>query len=78
MTEARIIVTEECLTAIEAAAILPIDREKAEAWKQPDGRWSIKLQWNTIRELRSFQFEGETLSDCIIRLLATVPGKGLQ
>lgn len=40
----------------------------------PDGSWNTHLEADTLERLENTRLEGETLSDCIQRIIALVNG----
>ena len=43
--------------------------------RNPDGTFTIELEWETIERLRNVALQGESLSDTILRVCATA-GRG--
>lgn len=66
-----ILITDEAEKAVRGAAEKPF---RNEGEKLPDGMWKVHLEWETVEGLRRYKQEGESLSDVIIRLLATQKG----
>lgn len=67
----RIVITAECDRAIRRAATWPFDGSEAKVLA--DGRISIPLSQETLNNLRKYQFEGESLSDTILRIVSGRP-----
>ncbi|MFH0299752.1 hypothetical protein AAFX91_21465 [Bradyrhizobium sp. 31Argb] len=66
-------ITEECRALIESAAGAPTGR------RLPNGNWLIPVNEATLAGLQQVRLRGETISDCIIRLMIVALHKyGLQ
>lgn len=66
----RIVISEECHRMIMAKAEWEF-KETGE--KRADGTWSIPVDWELVKRIRTHQLSGETLNDTIHRILS---GKG--
>jgi hypothetical protein len=72
----NIIITAKAHNVIRSAALT--DRPFQEtATRLPDGTYSVPLQVSTVDAIMRCMFLGESISDAIVRLLAT-RGKPLQ
>ncbi|MGY3606651.1 MULTISPECIES: hypothetical protein [unclassified Bradyrhizobium] len=66
-------ITEECRALIESAVEPPTGR------RLPNGNWVIPVNEATWERLQQARRQGETISDCIIRLMiVTLHKYGLQ
>jgi len=68
----NITVTKQCHDLIQANARLPF---KDTATRLPSGNFSIPLNQNTYERILEQKFNGESLSDALIRILSTQNGK---
>ena len=57
-------ITEECRALI--AAEFPFDETGR---RLPNGKWEISIDVKTWQRLQSVQLNGESISDCIIRVI---------
>jgi hypothetical protein len=67
----QVIITDECHQALLKASTLPF---LATGKKRANGDWQIPLEWCTIERLRRYQLQGESLSDTILRIVASHKG----
>ena len=66
-------ITEECRALIASVVELPTGR------RLPNGNWQTEINAVFLRRLQKVQRQGETISDCIIRILIiTLHKRGLQ
>jgi hypothetical protein len=66
-----ITVTTEARNALRSAT-RPGAHLSAEGSKQrQDGKWEILIDRETLARLEDFKFVGETMSDAVVRLVAT-------
>jgi hypothetical protein len=57
-------ITDECRALI--AAEFPFEETW---WRLPNGKWQMQIDVETWQRLRKVQRHGETISDCIIRII---------
>lgn len=65
--------SNRAMAAIRAAAKFTL---REEGVRQPDGTWLVPFGKATVDRIRQRQLEGESLSDCVERTLATLPKDG--
>jgi len=63
-------ITEECRTLI--AAEFPFEETRR---RLPNGKWQIQIDAETWRRLQKVRRNGETISDCIIRVIIVTQHK---
>lgn len=64
----KINITNEARLAIRGAALLPF---RETGTQRANGTWDIPVEETTLEAVRRQQQSGETLSDTLIRLVAT-------
>ena len=68
-------ITDECLALIESSA-QPLPREGR---RLSNGNWRVPIDAKTLELLEKVRRTGETISDCIIRvIIITLHKRGLQ
>ncbi|GLR85837.1 hypothetical protein GCM10007857_25480 [Bradyrhizobium iriomotense] len=66
-------ITEECRALIASAIESPTGR------RLPNGNWQTEIDAATSKWLQRLQLDGESVSDCIIRLvIISLHKRGLQ
>ncbi len=63
-------ITEECRTLI--AAEFPFEETRR---RLPNGKWQIQIDAETWQRLEKVRRNGETISDCIIRVIIVTQHK---
>jgi hypothetical protein len=67
-------ITDECLALIESSAE-PLPRDGR---RLSNGNWRVPIETNTLQRLEKVRLKGETISDCIIRVvIITLHKRGL-
>ena len=66
-------ITEECRALI--AAEFPCEQT---GWRLPNGNWQMPVDAETWKRLHKVRLHGESISDCIIRvIIVTLHQRGL-
>jgi hypothetical protein len=69
-------ITDECRALIESS-VEPIPEDARQLL--PNGNWRVPVDANTLHWLEKLQRNGETISDCIIRIvIISLHKRGLQ
>ena len=63
-------ITEECRALI--AAEFPFNETW---WRLPNGKWRMEIDAETLQRLQEVRRRGETISDCIIRVIIVTQHK---
>ena len=63
-------ITEECRALIAAEFSF-----NETWWRLPDGKWQMEIDAETLRRLQKARRHGETISDCIIRVIIVTQHK---
>jgi hypothetical protein len=67
-------ITDECLALIESSAE-PLPRDGR---RLSNENWRVPIETNTLQRLQEVRLKGETISDCIIRVvIITLHKRGL-
>ncbi len=66
-------ITDEAMWAIIGARDRLVD-SRQDGTKQPDGTWDVPLSDDIVERIQEHRHEGETVSDVIIRVIATQRG----
>lgn len=68
----KLLLTDEAHRAIRGAARSGSYKETGV--RRADGTWEVPVDEDTLDRIQSHMFEGETLSDCIIRAVGNIGG----
>ena len=69
----KIHITDEAARAIRGAATAPGGFQQT-GHQRPDGSWDVPVEEDTLDRIQVALLEGETISDCIVRIVATSKG----
>ena len=68
-------ITDECLALIESST----ESLPREGRRLPNGNWRVPIDAKALQQLEKVRLKGETISDCIIRvIIITLHKRGLQ